>query len=272
MSKILDFIKEESVGDLFSWSNQIAAMEQFDLSCAEVEKQILTAGYLPTRYQRNRNMLSIDQQLHLFTSKVAVVGCGGLGGYILEELARLGIGQLVAIDPDLFEEHNLNRQLLSTLDDLGRSKAEAAVQRLAGINPAVSVQAQPTAFAKENAAGLFNGVALVADAVDSVPVRLELAEACNELNLPLVHGAIAGWYGQVATVFPGEQTIQKIYHRWTSGRGAEAHLGSPAFTPAAVASFQVAEICKVLLGTGTPLRNRKLSINLLDMSVEEIEL
>ena len=105
---------------------------------------------------------------------------------------------------------------------------------------------------------------------NSAPCRLALAETCAKLGIPLVHGAIGGWYGHVVTQFPGEDTVQKIYSHWVEGKGIEKQLGNPAFTPAVVASLEVAEVCKVLLGTGKPLRRRKLSIDLLEMEIQEI--
>lgn len=267
-----DFLTERAEGDLLAWLDQAEAMRRFDLSCADVEAAILEAGFLPKRYQRNRRMISADQQLKLFRSAVAVIGCGGLGGYILEELARIGVGRLVAIDPDVFEEHNLNRQLLSSPATLGKGKAFAAVQRVAEINPAVSIRPVQAAFAPADAAGLLAGVDAVADALDSIQTRLDLVAACERMNIPLVHGTIAGWFGYVTTVFPGEDTLQRLYSGWSGGKGIEADLGNPSFTPAVAASLEVAELIKVLLGTGTPLRGRVLCVNLLDMEMESVPL
>ncbi len=272
MQNLLTFLQSRVQGDLLSWPEQVAAAEKFAVSCGEVERIALENAILPARYQRNRQMISCEQQLQLFNSTVGVVGCGGLGGYILEELARLGIGRIVAIDPDVFEEHNLNRQLLSNPGNLGKPKVDAALRRVTEINPAVTPEAVQAEFSAANGEKLLAKVDIAVDAVDNVPARLELAETCNSLNIPLVHGAIAGWYGHVATQFPGDNTVQKIYNRWVKGKGVEQHLGNPSFTPAVAASFEVAEVCKVLLGQGEPLRNRKLSINLLDMDVEEIPL
>ena len=83
-------------------------------------------------------------QLRLFRSRVAVIGCGGLGGYLIEQLARLGVGTLVLVDPDVFEEHNLNRQLLSSPAHLGIPKVDVARERVAAINPAVTVEPHRT--------------------------------------------------------------------------------------------------------------------------------
>src|SRR6185369_6175177 len=146
----------------------------------DVERLALEHGIFPARYQRNRNVISLADQLRLFNSKVAVVGCGGLGGYVVEELARMGVGHIVAIDPDIFEEHNLNRQILSTPATLGKAKVEAARQRVEQINPAVSLCAVQDAFGLANGSVLLAGASVAVDALDSISYRLELAEVSNQ--------------------------------------------------------------------------------------------
>lgn len=267
---MVPFLHQQCSGCLLSWAAQCAAVERFGWSHAAVEELALENGLLPARYQRNRNMISVAEQLQLFRSRVAVIGCGGLGGYIIEGLARLGVGHIVAVDPDIFEEHNLNRQLLATPRNLGQAKVEAALTRVNEVNPAVSVTPVKEAFCTANGHELLSGVTAVVDALDSISYRLELAEVCTEMQLPLVHGAIGGWYGHVATQLPGDTTVQRIYRNWVAGKGIEKELGNPAFTPAVVASLQVAEVCKILLKRGELLRNRKLSIDLLEMEIHEI--
>jgi molybdopterin/thiamine biosynthesis adenylyltransferase len=272
MPGLSEYLRENAQGDLIPWNVQAEAARRFGLSLAEVEERILAVGLLPARYQRNRQTISTSGQLELFRSSVVVIGCGGLGGYVIEELARLGVGRIVAIDPDVFEEHNLNRQLLSTPATLGRPKVEAAAERVGLINPAVTLVTMQVAFGEANGAELLQNATVVVDALDSIPVRLELAGVCNHLDIPLVHGAIGGWYGHVATQFPGEESIQKIYGSWKEGKGVEQRLGNPSFTPAVIASLQVAEVCKILLGEGQPLRRRKLAIDLLSMEFHDISL
>ena len=272
MEQLQIFLRGHADGDLVSWSAQVEAARRFELPFCRVEEEALTLGLLPARYQRNRQGISVQQQRTLFRSRVAVIGCGGLGGYIIEELARLGVGTIIAIDPDVFEEHNLNRQILSTPATLGRPKVEAAAARVAEINPAVTVAKFQVFYSCKNGEELLHDADVVVDALDSIPTRLALAETCAELDVPLVHGAIGGWYGQVATQYPGDDTIQRLYGRWVEGKGVEQQLGNPSFTPAVIASIQTAEVCKILLGVGEPLRNRKLFINLLDMEFEEVSL
>ncbi|HBA88781.1 MAG TPA: thiamine biosynthesis protein ThiF [Geobacter sp.] len=270
MDEVLSFLKSSLRDGLLPWSAQDSAARQFTLRYAEVEKIALENGLFPARYQRNRNMISTEEQLRLFNSRIAVIGCGGLGGYVIEELARLGVGQIVAIDPDIFEEHNLNRQILSYPAILGMPKVYAALERASQINPAVTVTAVQDSFCVMNGFELLAGCQVAVDALDSISYRLELAEVCNIAGIPMVHGAIGGWYGHVATQFPGETTVQQIYRHWVAGKGIEQQLGNPAFTPAVVASLEVAEVCKILLGKGELLRNRKLSIDLLAMEIHEI--
>ncbi len=272
MEALQAFLKESATGDLISWTHQQEAAEKFKQSIAEVEEVILQADLLPARYQRNRQMISTAEQLQLFHSKVAVIGAGGLGGYILEQLARLGVGSIVVIDDDVFEENNLNRQLLSSPANLGRVKVEVAKERLAEINPAVRVSPLCAKFDKQAGAGQLEGVDCVVDAVDNVSARLDLEAVCRLLQIPLVHGAIAGWYGHVTTVLPGDESLQTLYRHWQGGKGVEQQLGNPSFTPAVAASLEVAEVCKLLLGQGNLLRHRQMIFNLLDMEVEEIPL
>lgn len=266
------FLTEHAQGDLVSWQNELKLMALFGLNCHEADELILTSGFLPTRYQRNRQSISTAQQYQLLKSQVAVVGCGGLGGYVIEELARLGVGRLLVIDPDVFAEHNLNRQLLATMDNLDTSKAVAAQKRVQEINPAVTADPRQVTVGLDNGAELLTGMDVVVDAIDNMNGRLDLAQLCRQLDIPLVHGAIGGWFGQVACIKPGQPTMHKLYANRTVDKGIESNLGNPSFTPAVVGSLQAAEVCKILLGQGGLLDQRLLSVDLLQMQFDEIPL
>lgn len=271
MSDLVGWLRDRAQGDLLLWADHQSAAHRYGLSYRQVEETALENGLLPARYQRNRNMIPLEDQLRLFRSRVAVIGCGGLGGYIIEELARLGVGRIVAVDPDVFEEHNLNRQLLATPEFLGLKKVAAAARRVDRLNPSVDLIPVGEAFGKENGRSLIKGADVVVDGLDSIAVRLELAEACREEGIPLVYGSIAGWFGYVGSQFPGERTLEKIFVNNSTEDSLEKRLGNPSFTPAVVASLEVAEVCKILLGRGTPARRRCLSVDLLDMEFVEIE-
>lgn len=272
MRELLQFLRDRSQDGLLPLSTQTEAARRFGLTVAAIEEIALNSSILPARYLRNRKLISLPRQLALFRSRVAVIGCGGLGGYIIEELARLGVGEIVAVDPEVFQEHNLNRQLFSTTDLLGRKKVEAAALRVAAVNPAVTLRPVAEAFDKRNGAELLREIDVAVDGLDSIPVRLMLAETCDSLGIPLVHGAIGGWYGRLATLFPGDRTMELLYPRNRELEGIEAGQGNPSFTPAVVASLQVAEVVKILLNIGVPLRNRCLNIDLYHLEAEEISL
>lgn len=222
------------------------------------------------RYDRNRELISQSDQDRLNNAVVAVVGLGGLGGHSSEQLARLGIGRLILIDYDVFDESNLNRQLFATEDTIGESKAHWAKERLTKVNSEIEYIFHDTRLTKDNARELLAGAEIVVDALDNIRTRLILQEACRELGVPLVYGAIGGWYGQVAFIEPGDDTLDLLYPD-QDAVGIEKQLGNPSFTPALVASVQVAETLKYLLDRGSLLRNKVLLIDLLNQEYQVLE-
>lgn len=241
----------------------------------EVELAALEEGVIPLRYQRNLGTIGIKGQISLLKSRAGVVGAGGLGGLAVELLARMGVGRIVVVDYDRFSESNLNRQLLSVEANLGESKVEAARKRAAEINSSVEVT---SCFLRGDAAGLqqvLAGCNVVLDCLDNLTSRFALEEACQILQAPLVHGAIAGFLGQLTVIWPGELLLCSIYGSPPSrerDRGAEVQLGNPASTPALVASWQVNEAVKILAGMEGALRGKLLIIDLLSCETRLIGL
>ena len=223
------------------------------------------------RYIKNENMLSREENLSLHAKKVLVVGCGGLGGHLIEQLARLGIGHITAIDGDVFDESNLNRQLLSHVENIGQPKALVARDHIARVNPDVKLTAIHAFLDESNAEEIMSGHDVICDALDNMTTRLLLQKYAEKLGIPMVYGAIAGWYGQVTTIFPGDNILGSIY-QGGSNKGIEQELGNPSFTPALVASIEVSEVVKILTGKGQLLRNRFLMINTLDQEYEVFDI
>jgi molybdopterin/thiamine biosynthesis adenylyltransferase len=232
---------------------------EMDVPLLQVEIAALERGVVPIRYGRNIGTIGSEGQLKLLRSCIGVCGLGGLGGFITVSLARFGVGRLILVDGDTFEEDNLNRQDLCYETDLGRPKAEVAAERVAAINSALDVSTYQRFVSTGDIPEVFSGADLVIDALDTVSSRLALEKGCAQLGIPMVHGAIAGDSGQVMTIFPGDPGLRAIY---TSGddRGAETVVGNPPTTPALVASLQVNEAVKVLCG-GEPLRHGFLLVD-----------
>lgn len=223
------------------------------------------------RYLRNQSTISLDEQAVLKASTVAVVGLGGLGGWASEYCARLGIGKLILIDYDRIETSNLNRQLFAIESNIGVDKAMAAFERLHLVNSEVVYHFEKKRLSEENAIELLNGADIVIDALDSISSRRILFKACKALNIPCVHGSIGSWFGQVLFVDPKSNVMESLYQN-NHEKGIEQGLGNPVFTASCIASIQVAEICKYLLGKESDLRNRLLSIDLLNMEFITIDI
>ncbi|NLC13625.1 MAG: HesA/MoeB/ThiF family protein [Chloroflexi bacterium] len=223
------------------------------------------------RYLRNHDAISQTDQAILAEKHVLVVGCGGLGGMVIECLARIGLGHLRVVDGDVFDETNLNRQLLSSTMNLGRPKTLAAQQRVMAVNPLVKVEAFQTLLTEENALNLLKGCDVVVDALDNIPSRLLLQQASRTTGIPLIHGAVAGWIGQVCVVQPGEDLLSLLYPTANETTGEEQVTGTLSFTAAVTASWQAAETVKLLLGK-QGLNGELLVLDLLNSSFRRISL
>ncbi|OGP52659.1 MAG: hypothetical protein A2Y65_08220 [Deltaproteobacteria bacterium RBG_13_52_11] len=218
---------------------------------------------VPERYQRNLGSIGIEGQARLLESKVAIVGVGGLGGIALELLLRLGVGALAVIDGDAFSESNVNRQLLSQITNMGAAKVEVARQRAESVNPSTKMETYRVRATEGNLAEMINGSHVVVDGLDDIPTRYAVQRAAKGLGIPFVHGAVAGFWGQVMTIFPEDEGLELIYGSEAEPiPGDERDLGTPCVTPAMVASVQVAEVIKVLLGWKDVIRNRLYVLNL----------
>ncbi len=253
---------KEYIGIDLSSIRRVASEVGISVRAAEIAA--LEMEVIPVRYFRNIDSLGTSGQARLLLSSVAVVGAGGLGGLVIELLSRVGVGNIIIIDGDRFTEDNLNRQILCREDDIDRLKAEVGEQRVRAINSAIEVTPHPIFLTEENAADLLAESQVVVDALDRISIRILLEKVLGELNMPLVHGAIGGFLGQVTTVMPGSNILSSIYGGETAGgaRGIEAVLGTPTVTPAVIAALEVMEVIKLLLGRGTPLLDELLYLEL----------
>ncbi|MCF6466292.1 HesA/MoeB/ThiF family protein [Clostridium sp. Cult2] len=225
------------------------------------------------RYLRNMKALSAEEIKLLNKSKVCVVGCGGLGGYIVEMLGRIGVGFITVIDGDIFDETNLNRQLVCHTKNIGLSKSEETKKRMELVNPHILVKALNIMIDESNSKSILRGHDVIVDALDSIESRRIIQNSSAELNIPMVHGAIGGFYGQVTTIFPQDNTLNFLYPK--NGRaeeGIEKKLGNPSFIPPLVASIEVAEVIKILINRGQLLRRKILFVDLLENNFDIIYL
>lgn len=244
------------------------------LSSRETEIAALENDVVPERYARNMRTFSLADQATLLKAHAGVVGLGGLGGTVTEILSRMGVGRLTLIDGDRFEDSNLNRQLLSSIAHLGYPKTEAARQRVDQINPSVQCTGPAEFLSPENAANWLASCDVVVDCLDNLPARFMVEDACRRLRRPMVSAAVAGASGHVTTIFPGDRGLRLVYGEPQNLplKGAETSLGTVPFSVTFLAALECAEVAKILLGKGSPLRGKLLLADLMDGMVEVITL
>lgn len=217
------------------------AMKIFTCNFRDIEETALQNGILPLRYKRNQKTFTTQDQFTLFRSKVFIAGCGGLGGFVAEILTRIGVGELILCDGDVFEEHNLNRQNFSSTKTLGRFKAEVLKEKLEEINPALRINVKTDFLRLPEDENLLQNVDIVVDALDDPNMKCRLSASAQKYVKPFVHAAIAGYYAQFAINTP----LDSLYLQ--QGDGAEKQSGNPAFTVCFAASIQSIEVVKLLL-------------------------
>jgi molybdopterin/thiamine biosynthesis adenylyltransferase len=243
------------------------------VSLQEIYIEALRLLVYPYRYIRNMDIISPAEQLKLAESQVAIVGAGGLGGQVIILLARIGIGRLIVVDYDQFDETNLNRQALCSQEVLQRSKSQTASETVASINPGVRVIPHQVRISFAGIDQILAGTDVIVDALDNVPDRLMLQEAARRLGVPMVHGALAGFEGRIMTVYPGDPGLKQLYDIAETAKAdkerPEALLGVPAVTAAVIGTFQTMEVLKILLHRGKIFRNIMAHIDLENGRFEE---
>jgi len=278
--KALEEIKKEAINSSGEKYYSISVKQIKEIACKfqtksrEIEISALQDNIIPERYQRNLGVVSPSEQVKLLRSKVAIIGAGGLGGTVLELLTRMGIGELIIADKDIIGENNLNRQILSTEKNLGQSKTEFAVKRVKEINSSIEITGHSTFIDSNNVKEIIKRAEVVVDALDNLPSRFVLQKACRDLKIPLVHGAIAGFNGQLTTIFPEDKGLELIYgsDRDLPEHGSEVTLGAPTMTPALIASLEAQEVIKILLKRGKLFRNKLLYLDIENGTIEILKL
>ena len=163
------------------------------------------------RFEKNMGPLTEADQGILNKSKIFIAGCGGIGGHLLEFMARIGVCQITCADKDVFDETNLNRQILATEETIGQKKAMCAEARVRKIWTDCNVQGLDVNMTADNLPDIIAGSDIVLDALDNAESRKTLMYACRNVGVPLAHGAASGWKVQAAVVRPGKTLYEMLY-------------------------------------------------------------
>ena len=199
-------------------------------------------------YLRQIPLIGESGQKNLEESTVVIAGAGGLGSPVAFYLASAGIGTLRIADMDVIEPSNLNRQILHPASRVGMKKAVSAQQTLAEQFPACSVEALPEKIDESSVSRMVAGADLIVDCMDNFAARYVLNHAALDQDIPLLHGAVTGYSGQLTLIIPGKTPcLSCIFPH------AETTASAPALGAACgvVGSMQALEAVRTLTGTPT---------------------
>ncbi|KZX15720.1 putative adenylyltransferase/sulfurtransferase MoeZ [Methanobrevibacter cuticularis] len=228
---------------------------------------------------RQMSVVTKSQQTRFKEAKIAVIGAGGIGGSVIEMLARMGVGSLTLIDKDAFDLSNLNRQLVSGLDSLGKAKSFTAKERVRNINPYVNVTVFNEELNENNIEEVIGDCDAVVDALDNLVTRVLISRTAKELNIPFIHGAIYGTMGQVSVFTKDTKSYEEMFSLPSLGKKLDDDAKSaikelnkevpPVIgpTPNIVGALEAFEAFKLITGIGEVNYSPKLlTFNLLDLS------
>ncbi len=226
------------------------------------------------RYSRHLLIpeVGLAGQQALTRARVLVIGAGGLGAPVLQYLAAAGVGRLGVVDDDVVELTNLQRQVIYATDDIGRSKAQAAAERVAALNPQVAVDPIAVRFEAGNARQLVRLYDVVVDATDTFEARYLINDACRLEGRPDVYGSIFRFDGQVSVFAPGGPCYRCLFPEAPPAGTVPtcAEGGVLGVLAGIVGTWQASEALKLILGIGIPLAGRLLLVDALGARVREI--
>ena len=217
-------------------------------------------------------------QERLRAASVLVVGAGGLGSPLLLYLTAAGVGRLGIVDDDRVDLSNLHRQVLFETADEGRGKVEAALARLARLNPLVRLEGHPERLTAANAAAIVSSYDLVADGSDNFATRALVQDACHRLGRPLVSAAVQGLDGQLSTFKPHlgapHPCLRCLFAEAPAADALPSCAQGGVLGPAAavVAGLQAVEVVKELVGFGRSLSGSLLLYDAVEASLERLVL
>lgn len=213
-------------------------------------------------------------QLGLKNAKACLVGLGGLGSPAAMLLAAMGVGQLRLVDRDVVEFSNLQRQHLYGIRLLGYPKVEAAARRLKDLNPHIKIEPLPYSLNEDNAEDILRGVDVVVDGLDHMRPRYAINRACVKLKIPYIFGAAIATHGHVSTILPGETPCLECFQGNLDDETLPtcAVVGVHPSILGIIASIEVAEAVKILLGERPRLANKLLYCDIEYMDFQEVRL
>ncbi|HZI77906.1 MAG TPA: molybdopterin-synthase adenylyltransferase MoeB [Vicinamibacterales bacterium] len=245
-------------------------------TATDVELPTLSAEEIK-RYSRHLIMpeIGMDGQRRIKAGSVLCIGAGGLGSPAAMYLAAAGVGRIGIVDFDVVDYSNLQRQLLHTTNDVGRTKLESARNKINALNPHVQVDTYDEALSSDNAMRLFKGYDVILDGTDNFPTRYLVNDACVLMGIPNAYGSIFRFEGQASVFAAKEGPCYRCLYPEPPPPGLVpscAEGGVLGVLPGVIGVIQATESIKLLTGVGQPLIGRFLIYDALNMKFRELKL
>lgn len=212
-----------------------------------------------SRYSKNMDKegITVEDQEKLASSKVIVMGAGGLGSGVIMNLSALGVGQIKIIDDDIIQEDNFNRQIIHKYKNIGRAKVMSAKDWISEFNPDIKVELDKIRLNELNYFNVIQGYDIIVDCFDSWESKYMLNEIAIRHKKILIHGGTNGFQGQVTTIVPDKTgCLACVAPKPLIFKNESFAYLSPIVN--AISSIQASEVLKIITGKGDPLLNRLL--------------
>jgi molybdopterin/thiamine biosynthesis adenylyltransferase/rhodanese-related sulfurtransferase len=219
--------------------------------------------------------VGLEGQRRLKSASVLIIGAGGLGSPLAFYLTAAGVGRIGIVDFDVVDLSNLQRQILHTTKDVGRSKLESAREKLESLNPNVKIETYEMRLTSENALDLIKEYDIVVDGTDNFPTRYLVNDACVFLKKPNVYGSIFRFEGQVSVFYADKGPCYRCLYKEPPPPGLVpscAEGGVLGVLPGIIGTIQALETIKLILGIGEPLIGKLLLFDALRMKFRELKL
>ncbi len=229
------------------------------------------------RYGRHLIMpeVGLEGQKKLKSASVLIIGAGGLGSPLAFYLTAAGVGRIGIVDFDVVDFSNLQRQIIHTTNDVGRSKLESAREKLYALNPNVEIETYETRLTSENALEIIKDYDIIIDGTDNFPTRYLVNDACVLLGKPNVYGSIFRFEGQASVFYAKVGPCYRCLYQEPPPPGLVpscAEGGVLGVLPGIIGTIQALEAIKLILGVGEPLIGRLLLFDALKMKFRELKL
>ena len=269
------FVNSQEIGALNGADTPLTDGDELSLIPAIAGGAVMTRDQVD-RYSRHMIMDQVGPlgQRKIGNARVLAIGAGGLGSPLLAYLAAAGVGTIGIVDFDVVDLSNLQRQIIHSTDDIGRPKVDSAADRIAQINPNVTVVKHRMPLTSENAMEVIPGYDIIVNGADNFATRYLVNDASFFAGKPLVDGSIFLFEGQVTTFIPREGCYRCLYPSPPPPGMVPscAEAGVLGVLPGTIGTIQATEVLKLILELGESLQNRLLLYDALAMDFRTVKI